>query len=219
MARVETYKTVHKGIRAALFEAAAVVGRTEFAEGTEAAAAVAAVRRTIAFLDEHADNEDAVVMPELDRICPELHAELSAQHARTNGLEREIEALLSRLETASEAERVSLGARLHDRVPRLVAEHLRHMAQEETEAERALQANRSDEELRALHDRIIARIPQARMPELLALIFPAATLSERAAILADVGAAVPAPALANVLAPARAALGPSAWERTLAAAS
>jgi len=118
-------------------------------------------------------------MPELDRICPELHAELSAEHARTNGLQREIEALLSRLEAAGETERVSLGARLHDRVPRLVAEHLRHMAHEETEAERALQANRTDAELRALHDRIIGRIPPARMPELLALILPAATLSER----------------------------------------
>jgi len=45
MARVETYKTVHKGIRAALFEAVAVVGRTEFADEAEAAAAVAAVAR------------------------------------------------------------------------------------------------------------------------------------------------------------------------------
>lgn len=46
MARVETYKTVHKGIRAALFEAVAVVGRTEFGDEAEAAAAGAAVRRT-----------------------------------------------------------------------------------------------------------------------------------------------------------------------------
>jgi hypothetical protein len=219
MARVELYTTVHKGIRSALFEATAAVARTEFADAGEAASAGAAVRRTLAFLDEHAEHEDAVVMPELARICPELFAELTAEHARTHGLQREIEALAARLDGASEAERVALGVRLHERLARLVAEHLRHMAREETEGQRVLAANRSDAELRALHDRIVGRIAPARVPDWLALILPSAALSERAAILADLRAALPPPVFSDVLGPARAALGPSGWERALAAAA
>ena len=218
MTRVDLYRTVHKGIRATLFETAAAVGRTEFADAEEAVAAATAVRRMLGFLDEHARHEDAVVLPELSRISPELSAEIEADHARTNGLQREIEALVARLEGANEAERVALGARLHDRIPRLLAEHLHHMGREETEANRALWANLTDAELDALHRRIVGAIPPARFAEWLELFLPAVTRSERAAMIGGLRASVPAPVFDHLVAPARAALGPARWETTVAAA-
>jgi hypothetical protein len=218
MTRVDVYRTVHKGIRATLFETAAAVGRTEFSDAQEAAAVATAVRRMLGFLDEHAEHEDAVLLPELARISPELFAEIEADHARTDGLQRELEGFVGRLEGANEAERVALGARLHDRVPKLVAEHLRHMGREETEVNRALWANLTDAELDALHQRVVGAIPPARMAEWLELFLPAVTRSERAALIGGLRASVPPPVFDALVAPARAALGPARWETTAAAA-
>lgn len=217
--RIDLYATVHAGIRVVLYDAASTVGRAEFADPEEATGAVAAVRRALGFLDEHTAHEDAVILPELHRVAPELHADLEAEHARVLGLQREIEGFAALVERAGEPERVAAGARLRDRLPRLVAEHLRHMAREETEANRALWANRTDAELQALHDRIVGAIPPARMAEWLAIILPAAPLSQRAALVGGLRSAAPPHVFDALVEPARAAMGAARWARTLAAAA
>jgi hypothetical protein len=216
--RLDLFSNVHKGLRAALFETAALVARTDFASDGEAAVAAARCATTLRFLDEHTDHEDAVVMPELQALSPELHAALQSDHARTTGLERELGQLIERLERASVTERVSLGRRIHDRVWTLAAEHVRHMQREEQDAMRMLWAHRNDDELRAIHGRILARIAPPRTADWLALMLPAMSLSERAAVIGELRAKLPANVLGALLAPARAALGP-AWGDTLLAAS
>ncbi|MGC3996746.1 MAG: hemerythrin domain-containing protein [Anaeromyxobacter sp.] len=215
--RFDLYTAVHKGIRAQLFEAATWAGRTDFARAGEAAAAAARVARLLAFLEEHAEKEDAVLMPELQRLAPEVHADLQGEHARVDGLHRELHGLLDRLATAGEAERVALGRRLQERLSRLTAEHLRHMDREEGEATRAFHAHRSDEELGALHGRILASIPPARMADWSAIMIPALSLPERAGMLSGMARKLPAPVFETIVAPARAALGPAAWAETAAA--
>ncbi|BDG05298.1 hemerythrin domain-containing protein [Anaeromyxobacter oryzae] len=218
MSRVDLYGTVHKGIRGLLAGTAALAGRTDFARAEEAARAAAEVRRLLGFLDEHAHHEDTWVMPEVARIAPELHADLAADHVRTDGLHRELAGLAARVEGATEAERVSLGARIHERLWRLAAEHLRHMAREEADAQRVLWAHRTDEELGQLHGRLLASIPPARMAEWSAIILPALATRERAGMLAGMRAAMPPPVFERITAPARDALGPVEWAATAVAA-
>jgi hypothetical protein len=105
--RHDVFGTVHKGLRASLFATAALAGRTDFASAEEAEAARAAAARLVGFLDEHAAHEDAVLLPALEAFAPELHAELRTEHARTEGLQRDVEAIAARLGAASAAERVS----------------------------------------------------------------------------------------------------------------
>jgi hypothetical protein len=216
--RLDMYGTVHKGLRASLFATAALAGRTDFASAEESAAAAAATERLLRFLDEHARHEDGVVMPVLAELAPELHADLRAEHARTDGLQREVEATAARLAGAAPAERVSLGRRLHERLLRLAAEHVHHMQREEQEANRALWAHLDDAALEALHGRIVGAIPPPRLAEWLALMLPALSLPERAALLGGLREKVPPPALLELTAPARAALGGDGWARTAAAA-
>jgi hypothetical protein len=215
--RVDLYGMAHKALRNLLFEAASLAARTDLSSEAEARALAARIARLVGWLDEHAAVEDAAIMPELAAIAPELFASLRSEHARVEGAQRELEALARRLETASGPERASLGRKVHERLLRLVAEHIVHMEHEESDGNRLLWAHRTDDELRALQARIRATIPPARAAAWLAVMLPALSLPERAAVLRPLRGAVPTPALDDLLAPARAALGED-WGRTAAAA-
>ena len=190
MQRIELFGPIHKGLRAALCETATLLARTDFQDPAASRAAAASVGEVLGFLDEHAGHEDDKVLPVLQAHSPELAAELRSDHARVEGLQEEIGAIATRLELASPAERVSLGARLHEKVWLLLAEHARHMQVEESRANRVLYANLSDEELAALHGRIVGSIPPARIAEWMKILLPALEPAERAALHAA-GAAGP----------------------------
>ena len=212
MERIDLFAVIHKAIRSELFAATTLAARTDFEAGAEAARAAAAARALVGKVEEHASLEDAVVLPELAAIAPELHAAIAGDHGRLDALHREVVSVAARIEAAAAgAERAALGRRLHDRLARLAAEHLLHMQREETEVNRALWAHRSDDALRALHGRILARIAPDRMSAWLAIMVAAASLPERRALLAGIRASVPGPAFGSVTAPARAALGEAAW--------
>jgi hypothetical protein len=181
--RFDLFTGVHKGLRAALFETGALLARTDFAAADAAALAGRAVERVLGFLDEHAAHEDAVVLPAVEALCPEMFVALRDEHARVDGLQRDLAALTARLGGAEAAERVAIGRRVHDRFALVVAEHLRHMQREEHDVQRILWAHHTDDVLRALHGRILGRIPQPRSAEWLGLILPALSDPERAALL------------------------------------
>lgn len=217
--RVDLYGAIHKGLRALMFETVGTVARTDFGRDEETGQALAAVERLLLFLEEHAGHEDDVVMPELQRLCPETYATLAHDHARTDGLAGEVGQVCARIRGARGEQRVAMGRRLHGRLCALVAEHLRHMEREETDASRVLWAHLSDRQLKALEERIVADIPPARLADVLSLMLPAMSLPERAGLVADLRSKVPPQALDALLAPARAVLGRDGWERTEAAAS
>lgn len=214
MNRPDLYRTPHRAIRALLFGTTLQLARTDFASEGEARLAVAAGERLLGFLHEHAEHEERVLCPEIERLSPETAAELRADHHRTAGLEREFAQLLARTALAGEAERVSLGARLNQRAALLTAEHLPHLEREEVLANRLLWAHKSDAELGSLHQQVVSEIPPARLAEWFELILPAMSCSERAPLVAGLLQA-PAEFFELVTAPARRALGKAAWEATL----
>jgi len=219
MDRFDLYTSIHKGIRAILFETARTVAATDFSRPEESARASDAIRRLLGFLDEHAAHEDDVILPELAPLAPELFADLRAEHARTDGLQRELAGIATRLAGATERERVSLGRRLAERANGLVAAHLAHLAREESEANRVLWAHFDDGALLALQDRIVAAIAPARLAEWYALVLPAVSAGERRALIGGLLATVSAARFELLTDPARAELGEAAWRDALAPAS
>ena len=215
MQRVDLYRGIHKAIRVLLFDTTASVARADFDDPAGAAAAAGRVRRLCGFLAEHARHEDDVILPALRRVAPGLTADLRDDHARTDGLERELLALVTRLETAAGAERRSLGRKVQDRLGRLTSEHLAHLEREEGEANRALWAHHSDEELASLERAIVSSIEPPRLAEWLEVLLPALSRPERASLLGGLRAGMPAEAFEVVLAPARAALGEAELLRAL----
>ena len=184
MTRVDLFTTIHKGLRAALFRAAARVDRADFASPADAAAVAAEIGRLSAFLEEHALYEEREIVPVLARIAPEMAGDLLADRSRLRGLELELLRAAARLDRAEAAERRSLGRRLHDRIGLLIADHLRLMEREEVAVQRRLWANRSDVELGAIGCRFVDRLPPARIAAWLELLLPAVSEREREALAA-----------------------------------
>src|SRR5262245_14149357 len=112
MTRFDLYTHAHKAVRILLFDAVAALGRTDFGREFELPATLATVRRALRLARRHAEHEDREIHPLLHRLAPELAADLEAGHERFDGMDREIERSLARLESAGAAERVSLGARI-----------------------------------------------------------------------------------------------------------
>ncbi|MCB9898122.1 MAG: hemerythrin domain-containing protein [Planctomycetes bacterium] len=216
MRRFDLYTTIHKGIRRILFETTRTVGETDFEDAREAAHAAREIGRMLAFLDEHAAHEDEVILPELATLAPELHADLRADHARVDGLQREIAAIVQRLEGANASERASLGRRLENRMGKLVAAHMLHLASEETDANRVLWAHRDDAYLVGLQTRIVEDIGPTRLADWLALALPAMNVRERRELLAGMRADLPGDAFEAVTAAARVELGERRWSASLA---
>ena len=214
MTRPNRYQPIHKALRAALFDATVLVARTEFAIQGEATVAARTVATLLDLLDSHAQHEEEFVMPEVARHAPPLIATLEADHNRLEGLQAELRALLPRTCSDVVAEREAAGQLFGRALNLLVADHLRHMDREETEAMPVLWAHLTEAELDAMDARIRAAVPPERMPVMLRLMLPAMSTSERAKLLAAARAQMPPPVFAQLSGLAREVLGPERWEST-----
>lgn len=214
MTRPNRYQPIHKALRAALFDATSLVARTEFADPGEASVAARTVATLLDLLDSHAEHEEAFVMPEVARHAPALNAALAADHGRLEGLQAELRALLPRTCSHLGPEREAAGQLLGRALTLLVADHLRHMDREETEAMPVLWAHCTEQELDAMDARIRAAVPPERMQVMLRLMLPAMSTPERARLLSAARAQMPPPVFAQLSGLARAVLGPERWEST-----
>lgn len=183
MTRLDLYASVHKALRAELFGAAIDVARTDFAELESGRAAAQRVASVLAFFDEHAHHEDAVLLPQLATLSPSLHASVVADHALGDTLHKELACLLERLGNAARVERGYLGKRIHDTLCRLIAEQCRHMHVEESQVNAVFWERLSDAQLGALQGRIIASIPLPRLAQWMALMLRGCSVPELVAML------------------------------------
>jgi hypothetical protein len=214
MTRPNRYQPIHKALRAAMFDATTLVARTEFADLSEASLAARTVATLLDLLDAHAHHEEQFIMPEVARHAPALMAALEMDHGRLDGLQAELRALLPRTCSDVGPEREAAGQLLGRALTLLVADHLRHMDREETEAMPVLWANLTEAELDAMDGRIRASIPPERLPVMLRLMLPAMSTPERVRLLSAARAQTPAPVFAQLSGLAREVLGPERWEHT-----
>jgi hypothetical protein len=214
MNRPNRYLPIHKALRAALFDATVLVSRTDFTDAAEATVAARTVATLLDVLDSHAHHEEEFVMPVVARHTPALVATLETEHGRLEGLQAELRALLPRTCSDITSEREAAGQLLARAVTLLVADHLRHMDREETEAMPVLWAHQTEEELDAMDARIRAAVPPERMPVMLRMMLPAMSIAENAKMLATARAQMPPPVFAQVSGLAREVLGPERWAVT-----
>lgn len=181
--RVDLFTTIHKAIRGALFELAREAARCDLRSAAEIDALVARVERTIGYLEEHAHHEDHHVIAAVRTVAPELAASLAQDHRALDVVAIEVERAAHELATASPSERPDVGAQLVRLVNHLVAVQLVHMNREETEVNAALWEGLGDPELADIRGRILGAIPADRMTEWQALMVPALSPVERAAVI------------------------------------
>jgi len=181
--RVDMFTTIHKGVRAMLFELAVEAARVDLRDDAAVAGLVARVTRTCTFLDEHAHHEDVHIVPALRRATPEVATALDVEHRMLETIQAEVTRVAGVLATAPVVERGAIGGQLVRLLNRLIAAQLAHMGREETDANEALWGAFTDPELAAIREGLIGTIPPARYAEWRELLAPALNPIERGLVL------------------------------------
>lgn len=168
----DIFTNVHKGIRKALFDTCAALGRAGEDEAL-AAPARALLRDTLRFVAHHGENEDALLLPLLRERAPGLYERMTSAHEHLNAPLRE---LAGRIEAAPASE-------LYDRACGFTALYLVHMREEERELDPAIRAALSVEELIGFGRQSVERTAPADQRMMLGWMLPAMAVADAGAFL------------------------------------
>lgn len=177
--RVDLFSTIHKGVRAMLFDLSRTAARTDVTSTALVDELVDHVDRVLGFLDEHAGLEDQFIFPAVRRLDPLLADELAADHRGLEVVQREVELAADALALTDLSQRPLVGAQLIRVINHFVAVQLLHMNREETEVNATLWAGLSDVELGTLRATIGASIPADRAALWRVILEPALNPVER----------------------------------------
>ena len=156
--RPDLYAPIHKALRALMFDTLARIGRIDLDDAAERDATLEQAELLLEQLESHLHHENEFVHAAIEARRPgaaQVTADAHVEHADTIGtLRGEIAAL----RVAPAPEQMRLATRLYRHLALFVAENLEHMHYEETANNAALWALYSDEELHAIHDRLVAHL-------------------------------------------------------------
>lgn len=152
----DLFVNVHKGIRRALFETIAALGRAE-------PTARELLATTLHFLEHHGANEDTIMIPIVQERNPALAQRMSQAH----------EELTPRLEELERAAKSAPLEELFALTNRFLAAYLEHMHEEETVFDPQLRAAFTAEELAAFGLKSVQRTTPADQLMMLGWMLPA----------------------------------------------
>lgn len=212
MPRLDLLTTVHKAIRAMIYETGGVLQTADFADEQAAGSVVERMQPFLGLLQEHHDLEEQFVFPPVKQFEPLLVDELQAQHDEVERLLAIASGALVGVRAADAGGRLGAGADLNRRFNELTAVFLEHLAHEEATLLPATWKHFTDEQLGAIQEAIMAFMPPERLMQALEWMFKGLNRTELVEILGGAEATMPPPALDAVKALGAEILAPDAWE-------
>ncbi|MFG6430426.1 hemerythrin domain-containing protein [Roseateles sp. LYH14W] len=204
--RPDLYAHIHKALRLFMTDTLQQLGCIDVDDPLDLAAGLAQLDALLDAAKHHVEKENTFMHPAIEARRAGASAAIEAEHDEhldTIATLRAEGAALRAMPSAAAAQR------LYRRLAAFVAHNFEHMAVEESRHNQALWAAYSDDELLALHGRIMASIGPREMSDVLRWMIPALNPAERAMVIGGLPPAVQAPVLAS----ARALLNDSAWAK------
>ena len=198
--RHDLYRNIHKGLRGAMFETVLLVGRTNPADAACVGATLDQVARLLAFMGAHVKHENEHVHTAIEARTPGGARDTSDDH------HEHVEALAALRAQAAELRGLRGAAvspalhRLYLDLAEFVAENLRHMRVEETHNNAQLWSLYSDDELGAIHGRLLASVEPATMADAVTFMARGLSLPELVELVLEARTTAPAPAFEAMLA-------------------
>jgi hypothetical protein len=220
--RFDLYGPIHKALRSFMADTLGAIGRLDADDAAERAATLAQLRSLIDALEHHAHVEDEFIHVAMQSRRPGSARIRGEEHQRHREALRELRRLADVVDSASGQARAAQAARLYRTLALVVAENLAHMNEEETQQNAVLWAEFSDDELAAIHERIVASLEPKKMAEVIRWMAPSLTPVERALLFGNLQAKAPAEVFRGLLEAARPHLTPRDWNKlvfSIAAAS
>jgi len=164
MQRYNPFNLIHKGLRAMLYDAALTLQQTNFAEEDEAAIALEKVENVLFLFENHAHNEDSMVLPAVEAYEPRLVKEFEEEHEEDLRLSNRLKNLIIIYRNVYfTEEKIVAGSAISKSFGEFMVFNLEHMAKEEMLLTQALWKHYTDEQILALNQKIVASIPQEAM--------------------------------------------------------
>jgi hypothetical protein len=213
-ARMDLYASIHKGLRSFMADTLGAVGRMDADDAEERDATLAQLRSLLDLLEHHANIEDRFIHVAMQSRRPGSAQESGAEHERQRGVLHDLRRQADVIESGGRPRAVA-ALELYRHLSLFVAENLGHMHEEETVNGAVLWAEFSDEELAAIHDRIIASIDAREMAQVIRWMAPSLTPCERTALFGALQAKAPAEVFHRLLEAARPHLAPRDWNKLI----
>jgi Hemerythrin HHE cation binding domain len=211
--RVDVYRHVHKALRALMADTLLNQGRMDPDDNLELAEATNQVLTMAAACESHVVHENSFVHPAMETRAPGSATVTEDDHRDHLEAILRLGCAVDEMRAARQGERDALALSLYHHVAGFVAHNFEHMQVEESVNNALLWACYSDEELKAIHDDLLASIPPQEMMALLRWAVPYMNASERVVVLLDMKEHLPAPAFQAVLEMARPHLRRREWEK------
>ena len=211
--RMENYRPIHKAIRYLLYSTALQVGMADFGDSGVASEALDKLDRTISMLKEHAER---FIHPPLERRVPGIAESFDQDHDDDERLYAQLEQLAAQIRDSKGDQPTALGNQVYTLFNGFIGSYLGHMAREETELEKALLDNFTDEELVAMEQEIMSSVPPQRMGEWLGVICSSLYVDELTGMLGGMKVTAPPQAVEGMLTLSQQAMPADTWKKVWA---
>lgn len=164
--RFNGFSMIHKALRAMLYDAGLQLQQVNFADPAAASAVFSKVKMILEMYDDHADHEDAHILPMIDSHDKALQDSFEKEHVTDRRLAAELNTAMQAYESAATPpERIMAGNKVFYAFNSFIAFNLEHMNREETELNTVLWANYQDQDIMAVSQKIAASVPPAKLFE------------------------------------------------------
>lgn len=214
-ARLDLYASIHKALRAFMTATLGEVGRMDVDDDAERRHTLAQLRTLLELMARHAQHEDEFIHPLLQARRPGSANRCAAEHGQQRMQLRQLLRQADAVEDAAAAARVAAALELYRQLALVIAENLAHMHEEETVHNAVLWAEFTDDELAAVHDRIVASVDGQEMAQLIRWMAPSLTPYECTALFGALQATAPAEVFQRLLEVARPHLAPRDWNKLI----
>jgi hemerythrin-like domain-containing protein len=191
--RPDIFANVHKGLRKALFDLAALAGATDAQDAEGLTRLTAMARDVFRFAEHHAFNEDRFLIP---RMVSKGMPEAQAMQRDHQGLESLLHALGDT--AASLAQNPGNLRSFYLDLNRFIAQYLLHLDEEETRVLPSVHAHFTDAELGEFGREAVASTSPQDQDMMLSFMFPAMTQAEVNGFFENLRGKAPAEAIAHL---------------------
>ena len=193
MSRFKIAEAPHKGIRNALSQLSFMAGSIDFTNKDRVSELHALGKDIFWLLREHANDENTVVLPELEKKVPGSSKPDLADHEEIEAMQIKLEKELDDIynKTIAGKDTMEQGADFYFNLSKFHSRYLMHMAIEETDTAQMLWDNFTDDEIIRMRNVIMARFSFELMLKWQKFILPALSPAQRVSLLAFAKATAP----------------------------
>jgi len=211
---VDIYVNVHKGIRNLMGRFSFLAGSIDWTDASAVSNLHSEWTDVRKLIHSHQEHEDRFIHPLLDKVSLGSHQSYEEEHRAQLKALADLDVHFNPFMGGSDPEtnRTKIGLQFYRGLNLFYADLLKHLHQEEVEAERILKSLCLPEELMNTMEKLIGSIPQDEMLLYIDYMFPAMNLSECIALLTNMRTAVPLESFMTMADRVRRVRGESDWQ-------